>query len=72
MQICQVMYFIFIKIALQRFAKNYKQHVFGLWLGAVKEQALTWAKVDPDLCRLLVSPWDNELTDPVSWYCTHV
>ena len=72
MQICQVIYFIFIKIAPQRLAKNYKQHVFGLWLGAVKEQALTWAKVDPDLCRLLVSPWDNELTDPVSWYCTHV
>ena len=72
MQICRVMLFIFIKIALQRFAENCKQHLFGLLLGAVKEQPLTWAKVNPDLCRLMVSARDNELTDRVCWYGTRV
>ena len=58
MQFCQVMFFIFIKIVLQRFAKNYKQHFSGLWFVAViEEQALTWVKVDPYLFRLMVSLW---------------
>ena len=27
------------------------QYWFRQWLGAVKQQAITWANVDPDLCR---------------------
>ena len=73
MQFCQLMFFFnFIKIALKRFANNSKQHLFRLWLGAVKEQALTWAKVDQDICRLMAYLWDNELTDLFCWFGTHV
>ena len=35
------------------------QHWFRWWLGAVRllrQQAITWAYVDPDLCRHMVSP----------------
>ena len=31
------------------------------WLGAVRQQAITWANVDPDLCRHMVSLDHNEL-----------
>ena len=27
------------------------QHWFRLWLGAVRQQAITWANIDPDLCH---------------------
>ena len=27
------------------------QHWFRQWLGAVRQQAITWANVDPDLCH---------------------
>ena len=37
------------------------QHCFRQWLGAVRHQAITWANVDPDLCRCLVSLGHNEL-----------
>ena len=37
------------------------QHWFRLWLGAVRQQAITWANVDPDLCRQMVSLSLNEL-----------
>ena len=32
-------------------------------LGAVRQQAIAWANVDPDLCRLMASLGLNELTD---------
>ena len=35
------------------------QHWF---IGAVRQQAITWANVDPDLCRHMVSLGHNELT----------
>ena len=38
------------------------QHWFRKWLGAVRQQAITWANVDPDLCRHMVSLDHNELT----------
>ena len=33
-----------------------------LWLGAWQHQAITWAKVEPDLCRHIASLGHNELT----------
>ena len=72
MQFCQLMFFNVIKIALKIFANNSKQHLFRLWLGAVKEQALTWTKVDQDICRLMAHIWDNESADLFCWYRTHV
>ena len=39
------------------------QHWFRQWLGAVRQQAITWANVDPDLCRQMASLglnfWDH-------------
>ena len=37
------------------------QNWFRQWLGAVRQQAITWANVDPDLCRHMVSVGHNEL-----------
>ena len=37
------------------------QHWFRYWLGAVRQQAITWANVDPDLCRHMTSLGPNEL-----------
>ena len=37
------------------------QHWFRWWLGAVRQQAITWAHVDPDLCRQMASLGLNEL-----------
>ena len=34
---------------------------FRYWLGAVRQHAITWAKVDPDLCRQMASLGLNEL-----------
>ena len=31
------------------------QHWIGLWLGAVRQHAITWANIDPDLCRHMTS-----------------
>ena len=38
-----------------------RQHWIRWWLGAVRQQAITWANVDPDLCRHVVSLGHNEL-----------
>ena len=35
------------------------QHRFRYWLGAVRQQAITWANVYPDLCRHLASLGHN-------------
>ena len=37
------------------------QHWFRYWLGAVRQQAITWINVDPDLSRHMVSLGHNEL-----------
>ena len=37
------------------------QHWFRQWLGAVRQQALTWTNVDSDLCRQMPSLGLNEL-----------
>ena len=41
------------------------QHWFRWWLGAVRQQAITWASVDADLCRQMASLGLNELTGRV-------
>ena len=33
----------------------FSQHRFRYWLGAVRQQAISGAYVDPDLCRLMAS-----------------
>ena len=38
------------------------QHWFRWWLGAVRHQAITWANVDPEICRSISSLGHNELT----------
>ena len=38
------------------------QHWFRLWLGAIRQQAITWSNVDPVLCGHKMSPGHNELT----------
>ena len=38
------------------------QHWFRLWLGAVRQEANTWADVGPDLCRRMAPQGLNELT----------
>ena len=42
------------------------QHWFSLWLGAIRQQAITWANVDPDLCRQMASLGLSELPDVLS------
>ena len=37
------------------------QHWFRWWLGAVRQQAITWANVDLVPCRHMASPGHNEL-----------
>ena len=37
------------------------QHWFRWWLGAARQQAITWANVYPDLCRHMVLLGPNEL-----------
>ena len=39
------------------------QHWFRWWLGAVRQQAITWANVDSDLCRHMASLGHSEF-----WY----
>ena len=38
------------------------QHWFRWWLGAVRQQAITWANVDPDLCCHMASLGHSELS----------
>ena len=38
------------------------QHKFRQWLGAFRQQTITWANVDPDLCHHMVSLGHHELT----------
>ena len=45
------------------------QHWFRWWLSAVRQQAITWVNVDPDLCRHMVSLGHSELT---TWQGTRI
>ena len=40
------------------------KHWFREWVSAVRQQAITWANVDPDLCHHMVSLGHNEF---LSW-----
>ena len=35
------------------------QHWFSWWLGAIRQQALTWANANPDLCHHTRPQWVN-------------
>ena len=37
------------------------QHCFRLWFDAIRQQSITWASVDPDLCRHMPSLGTSEL-----------
>ena len=53
------------EIALSWWSLDYlmiSQHMVRLWLSAVRQQAITWNKVDPDLCRHMASLGHNELS----------
>ena len=39
------------------------QHCFMKWLGAIRQQAITWTDVHPDSCCHMLSPGHNELSD---------
>ena len=55
----------FCQIALRWMSQNtmmISQHWFSSWLGAVRQQAITWANVDPDLWHHMASLGHNELT----------
>ena len=38
------------------------QHCFRSWLGAIRQQAITWVNVDPVSCRHMAWPGHNDLT----------
>ena len=40
------------------------------WLGAIRQQANTWANADPDICRHMASLGCNELTPIITQWCT--
>ena len=46
-----------------------RQHLFRLWLGAVRQQAITWVNVDQGLCRHMASLSLNELTVVIRHHC---
>ena len=55
------------EIALSRMPHNFtmvmrSQNWFKLWLVAMKQQAITWANVDPDLFGHMASLGHKELT----------
>ena len=41
------------------------------WFGAIRQQAITWAHVDPVLCRHMVSLGLNELIPIIYIYKVH-
>ena len=43
------------------------QHWFGYWLGAVRQQSITWANIDTDLCHHMASLSHNELNQQWIW-----
>ena len=48
-------------LLLASLEQHFQFHTTNQWLGAVRQQAITWANVDPDLCRHMVSLAYNEL-----------
>ena len=51
------------EIALKWMSQELTDDVWTLvqeWLGVVRQQAITWANVDPDLCHHTASPGHNE------------
>ena len=53
---------IFCEIALGCMPIISSQHWFRYWLGAVRQQAIIWANVDPFVCHHMVSLDHNGLT----------
>ena len=49
------------------------QHWFRWWLGGVRQQAITWASVDPDICSHMASLGPNMLINAaVQWMYSHM
>ena len=47
------------------------QHWFREWLGAVRQQAITWNNIDPNLFYYMASPGHNVLTYLDPWGSCH-
>ena len=41
-----------------------KSTLVQVWLGGIRQQAICWVNVDPDLCRHMASLGVNDLTPP--------
>ena len=50
---------IMCKLALNWTHLMIIQHWFREWLGAVRQPAITWANIDPAVCRHMASPGHN-------------
>ena len=50
------------------------QHWFRYWLVAARQQAITWANVDPNLCHHMASLSHNNFIDSEQskWYVTNI
>ena len=55
-------YRISCEIALRWLSLDLTDGKFREWLGAIRQQAITWANVDPDLCRHMASLGPSELS----------
>ena len=57
------------EIALKWMLLDLTDDKFREWLGAVRQQAITWTNVDPDLSHHMASPGQNELLKlaPEEW-----
>ena len=49
----------------QRAPLMWSQHRFSYWHGSIRQQAITWSSVVPDLCCYMVSLGHNDLTNHI-------
>ena len=62
------------EIALKRMSLDFTddQSTLVQLIGVVRQQAITWANVDPDLCHHLASLGHNELSQRFKLYQTRI
>ena len=59
--------YMFLWLAVKKFPRKYpeifswSQHCFRQWLGTVRQEAMTWSKVDPNVWSHMISPGRSEL-----------
>ena len=46
------------------------QYWFRQWLGSARQQAITWANVDPDLCHYMASQGSNLISEQYLGNCS--